>query len=286
MLGLHGNDDMIPRRTALGMQMPANIIFLIFAGFFAWQFIQPALQVMTPAEFPVLTGRVVDEANVLDPKSVDRIAAISERLEKQTGVQLVAVTVPDLQGRAIEEYGYQLGRHWQIGRKDHDDGVLLIAAPNEREVRIEVGYGLEGILTDAVSRLIIQDAILPYFKKNDLPGGMVNGAEAINALLAGKSSEELKGAPSTASQPERIDNTQTSNPLLFVLFPLIFILFPLIQIGRFLYAVINPAYGSQLVRRPRRGNGGGWGGGGGGKPGGRFSGRGGSFGGGGASGRW
>lgn len=275
--------DRIPRREALRMQMPGNFIVLIFLGMFMWQFLQPALQTLKPAEFPTLTGRVVDGANVLDAQSIARITSISEELEGKTGAQLVAVTLNDLQGRTIEEYGYQLGRHWQIGRKDHDDGVLLIAAPGDRVVRIEVGYGLEGVLTDAASSVIIQNDILPRFRENDLPGGMVAGATAISTLITGVAPEERRGdvtlTPVRSEQGRQFD-------FLTLVIPLLFLLFPLIQIARFIYALINPAYGAELVQRPRRGRGGGGGWGGGSGGGGGFRGRGGSFGGGGASGRW
>ena len=103
--------------------------------------------------FPTLTGRVVDEANILDPAT--QRAALTQKLadlEAKSTDQVVVVTLKSLQGTSIEDYGYQLGRHWQIGQKDKNNGVLLIVAPNERKVRIEVGYGLEGTLTDLVSQ--------------------------------------------------------------------------------------------------------------------------------------
>src|SRR5579859_4433248 len=122
--------------------------------------------------FPALTGRVVDEAGVLD--ATDR-AALTETLadlETKTTDQLVVVTLKSLQGTSIEDYGYQLGRRWLIGQKDENNGVLLIVAPNERKVRVEVGYGLEGTLTDAISKLIIENSILPRFKVADYAGGI------------------------------------------------------------------------------------------------------------------
>lgn len=283
MLG--ADNDMIPRRQALGMQMPGALLFLAVISLFVWEFIQPFLLSMEAPQFPVLTGRVVDQAGVLDAQSIARIAGISENLESKTGAQLVTVTVPDLQGRTIEDYGYQLGRHWQIGRKDHDDGVLLIAAPNDRVVRIEVGYGLEGVLTDAASSVIIQNDILPRFRENDLPGGLTAGAKAIATLVAGVPPEERQGTGDPALHPA--PQSRIGIDWVGLLFPLAMLLIPLIQIARFLYALINPAYGAELVKRPRRGRGGGggWGGGSGGGGGG-FRGRGGSFGGGGSSGRW
>ena len=114
--------------------------------------------------FPALTGRVVDEAGVLDAETRTALTASLAALELKTTDQLVVVTLKSLQGTSIEDYGYQLGRHWQIGQKDKNNGVLLIVAPNERKVRIEVGYGLEGTLTDAVTKLIIEKLNYPAFQ--------------------------------------------------------------------------------------------------------------------------
>ena len=108
--------------------------------------------------FPPLTGRVVDNAHLLRPEQVLDLSSKSEALEAQTGRQFVIATVPSLEGRTIEDYGYRLGRTWAIGRKGEDDGVILLVAPNERKVRIETGYGARVFLTDAVSSVIIREA--------------------------------------------------------------------------------------------------------------------------------
>lgn len=134
--------------------------------------------------FPKLTGRVVDEANLLSPQTEARLTAQLADLEQKSADQLVVVTLASLQGYEIEDYGYQLGRAWGIGQKGQDNGVLLIVAPSERRVRIEVGYGLEGILTDALASTIIQAAILPRMRAGDLEGGVVAGAEALIQQLA------------------------------------------------------------------------------------------------------
>jgi len=118
---------------------------------------------------------VVDEANILDPATR---AALTQKLadfEAKTSDQLVVVTLKSLQGTSIEDFGVELGRRWRIGQKDTNNGVLLIVVPSERKVRIEVGYGLEGTLTDAVSKLIIENAIIPRFRANDIPGGVSRG---------------------------------------------------------------------------------------------------------------
>src|SRR5262249_50243846 len=127
--------------------------------------------------FPALTGRVVDEAGLLTPSQRADIESKLANLEVKTTDQFVVVTVRSLGGRTIEEYGYRLGRHWGIGQKDKNNGVLLIVAPNERKVRIEVGYGLEGTLPDAIGSVIVQNSILPRFRANDYPGGIARGVD-------------------------------------------------------------------------------------------------------------
>ena len=106
-------------------------------------------------KFPALTGRIVDEARLLSPEAEQALDAKLAALEQRTSDQLVVVTLNSLQDREIEDYGYQLGRAWGIGQKEDDNGVLLIIAPNERKVRIEVGYGLGPILADAFSSQVI-----------------------------------------------------------------------------------------------------------------------------------
>lgn len=134
---------------------------------------------------PALTGRVVDQAAVLPPARAAQLTSRLAALEARTGHQFVIVTVSSLNGQPIEAVGLRLGRTWGIGRKGHDDGVLLLVAPNEHKVRIEVGYGLERQLTDPVCAKIIRDDILPSFAHGDLPGGIERGGAAIIAVIAG-----------------------------------------------------------------------------------------------------
>lgn len=136
-------------------------------------------------EFPALTGRVVDAAGLLTADAQQRLESVLAQHEQDTGNQVVVVTLPSLQGYAIDDYGYRLGRHWGIGQAEHDNGVLLIVAAEEREVRIEVGYGLEGALTDARSSEIIQRIIVPRFRNDDYPGGIEQGTQAILDTLQG-----------------------------------------------------------------------------------------------------
>ena len=139
--------------------------------------------------FPPLTGRVVDAANLLDPADEQALTSDLKTLEERSSDQVVVVTLPSLQGYAIEDYGYQLGRHWGIGTKQLSNGVLLIVAPNERKVRIEVGRGLEPILTDALSKIIIENAILPRFRAGDFVGGIKDGVRDITLTLTGDAAE-------------------------------------------------------------------------------------------------
>ena len=252
-------------------------------------------------EFPALTGRVVDDAGLLSTSARAQLTQLSEQYERTTSNQLVVVTVKSLQGNPVEDFGYQLGRFWGIGQKGQNNGVLLIVAPNEREVRIEVGYGLEGKLTDALSSHIIQGQILPRFKLGDYEGGVIAGAQAIVAVFAG---EELPAPVATPS----LRAPQMPIPALLIfgvmagqfLARFLSRVFAGTLVGAVAAAVVWFTSGAVLmsvlagigifvfVALSGRGGGMPWmgGRGGGGFGGGGFSGGGGSFGGGGASGRW
>ena len=152
--------------------------------------------------FPKLTGRIVDEAGLLNASQRNEITSRLAALEAKTTDQVVVVTLRSLSGQSIEDYGVQLGRHWQIGQKGKNNGVILLVAPNERKVRIEVGYGLEGTLPDAVASLIIQGSILPRFKANDMPGGIRRGVEDIIQVLTGDAEEWKRRAVSRSPSRE------------------------------------------------------------------------------------
>lgn len=136
--------------------------------------------------FPSLSGRVVDEANILTSAQKQQLTDQLEALEKQTSDQVVVVTLKSLQGNTIEVFGYRLGRHWKIGQKDKNNGVLLIVAPKEHKVRIEVGYGLEGTLTDGLSKMIIDNDIVPSFKRGNMQEGIIKGTRSILDVLKGQ----------------------------------------------------------------------------------------------------
>ena len=225
-------------------------------------------------EFPELTGRVVDAAEILSASTEQTLSGELAAFEERTGgTQIVVATVPSLEGRAIETYGYQLGRHWGIGQRGDDTGALLLVAPEERQVRIEVGYGLEGDLTDAISWDIIQGRILPLFRQGDFDTGVMEGARAMMAAVGGEY-EPAAATERSAEQPERR-----------IIAAVIWIFVILILMGSF--GRRRGGVGRALLLGAMLGGGGRRGGfGGGGFGGGGFSGGGGSFGGGGASGGW
>lgn len=156
----------------------------IHLAVFLLAFIWPVF--LAAQSFPELTGRVVDQANILPPPSEAKLSKMLEVHERETSNQVVVVTVPDLQGQTIEDYGVALGRHWGIGSEDRDNGVLLIVAPDDRKVRIEVGYGLEGALTDATAHRIIQKEILPRFRDGAMGEGIEAGTLAILQSIEGE----------------------------------------------------------------------------------------------------
>jgi uncharacterized protein len=234
-------------------------------------------------KFPELTGRVVDDAGILNLTTRNELTDMLAEHEHTTGEQVVVVTLGSLQGFSIEDFGYQLGRYWGIGQKGKNNGVLLIVAPKEHKVRIEVGYGLEGTLTDATSRTIIETKILPSFKRGDFNAGVLAGAKSILKALRG--SEVIE--PSDASNEAPEGNPQATNWMILIAIVLwALLVITLDRLGtteqkiRRLGRVVGP--GTAFP-----GFGGGFGGGrGSGGGGGGFSGGGGSFGGGGASGGW
>ena len=151
-------------------------------------------------DFPPLTGRIVDQANIIPPDARGAIEPKLADLEAKSGIQLVVATVNSLEGQEIEPYANELFRTWKLGEKDKNNGVLLLVAPNERRVRIEVGYGLEGTLTDALSKVIIANAITPRFKAGDFGGGITRGVDDIITVLTTDASEWQK-RPSLAARP-------------------------------------------------------------------------------------
>jgi uncharacterized protein len=237
-------------------------------------------------DFPPLTGRVVDQANIMTAQSRTDLEAKLKELEDKSGIQLVVATVKSLQGSDVETYANDLFRSWKLGEAKKNNGVLLLIAPAEHKVRIEVGYGLEGTLTDALSSVIISSAIVPRFKTGDFSGGIERGVDGIVSVLSGDTAD---WQPKVHVRSD--DDSSVINDLLVPLFPML--------IFFVIWYLMASATGSGSRRAMRQGGrtifipyggptwGSGWGGGiGGGGFGGGFSGGGGSSGGGGASGSW
>ena len=270
------------------------------------------------SNFPILTGRVVDQASVLSPSIKDELETMLATHENNTTNQVVVVTIKSLGNSQIEEYSLELARHWGIGQKGKDNGVVLVVAPNDKQVRIEVGYGLEGTLTDALSSNIINYYIIPEFKKGDIQNGIKIGTQKTIALL--------DGDESVKEEIEKQDETPVEAYGIVVGMVMVFAsaIFgaAALRIGAsatlsgFISGVVAGTFGIEdmlvrgaillflfvllfyLMRNMKTGGrglygggcySGGYGGGGsseGRSSGGGFSGGGGSFGGGGASGRW
>ncbi|UNE53560.1 TPM domain-containing protein [Bartonella machadoae] len=140
-------------------------------------------------KFPSLTGYVNDVAHLLDHATKQNLTEKLAELEEKTGDQIVIVTLPTLSGNDIETYSNALFRTWGLGQKQLNNGVLLVIAPNEREMRIEVGYGLEGVLTDALSSVIINTFVLPNFREGNYQKGVIEAVHAIINILTESDSE-------------------------------------------------------------------------------------------------
>ena len=257
----------------------------------AWLVALVCLAIWAPAhaepKFPQLTGRIVDEVGLIKPDDYAALNAELAALEQKSTDQLAVVTLRSLQGYAIEDYGYQLGRKWGIGQKGKDNGVILIVAPNDRKVRIEVGRGLEPVLTDAMSKLIIENAILPEFRKGNFSAGIRAGVRDIKDVLLGDA-DAVKDRARGARNADTLDFWS----IILIIFWICIVLFVIFAItqsirnapqavsGRRRYGPGGP--GPVIIPG---GSSGGWSGGDSGGGGG-WSGGGGDFGGGGASGGW
>ncbi|MFO7177315.1 MAG: TPM domain-containing protein [Pseudomonadota bacterium] len=240
-------------------------------------------------EVPPLRGRITDLAEIVPPDAEQRITQKLLGHEQATGQQFAVLTIPSLEGDPIEDFSIRVVEKWQLGTKGKDDGLLLLVARDDRKVRIEVGYGLEGTITDALSSRVIREVITPEFRRGNFAGGIEAGLDVL-MKAAGGSGEAALPPPRTG----RRGHGGSLAGFIWIFFVFFFVLAPWL-----LRLVFWGALGGR--RGPRGGfggwhhwgglggrswgghSGGGWGGGG---FGGGFSGRGGGFGGGGASGSW
>lgn len=229
------------------------------------------LGALSAVTFPKLTDRVVDDANIFRGAQVKELTSLLIGLEKDSGIQGVVVTVKSLQGYDVADYTVRLAEEWKIGSKQKDNGLILLIAPNERDVRIEVGYGLEHKLTDGVSGYIIRNSIIPYFKSGNYYGGAKEGLITVNNVMTGKT---------TISQEDIRESQQAENEGSSIGYLIFLIIIAFLFRGRLFPLLLLSSMGG----KGGRGGSGGFGGFGGG--GGGFSGGGGGFGGGGASGKW
>src|SRR5690606_28689680 len=243
---------------------------------------------------PALTGRVVDNAGMIDAATEAALVQKLAAFEQKSSDQIVVATIPDLGGEAIEPYANRLFRHWGLGQAGEDNGILLLVARDDRRMRIEVGYGLEGTLTDLHAKLIIENTMTPAFRAGDFAGGISAAVDDIVTVLEGNG-EELEARERRNRQNQSVEDWIETT---------ILIVWISLFAGAFLFAILTPIFGRRLgPSRYRwlgvtidygsaggsdRSSRGGWSSGGSGwsSGGGGFSGGGGSSGGGGASGSW
>jgi uncharacterized protein len=245
-------------------------------------------------EVPPLDGRINDRANLLSPATEQRLTERLASYEKATGHQLAVLTIPTLAGDPLEDFSIRVVEKWKLGKQGKDDGVLLLVVSKDRKMRIEVGYGLEGDLPDALAGRIVRDEMAPRFRQGDFEGGIET---ALNAIIAKTGGEKLVPNATGSAQPaaNATGTRAQSNPLgklgVFgvVLASLLKFAFVGIFVVLFVIVMIANLFTGRRTYRRRSGGiffgGGGFGGGSGGGGGG-FSGGGGGFGGGGASGSW
>jgi len=155
------------------------------------------------ADVPYLSGRVVDDAEILKPATRGALADKLRDHEARTTNQVVVLTVHTIGGESIEEYATEVFEHWKLGQKTRDNGVLIIVVPYDRKMRIEVGYGLEGTLTDAQASRIIRNVMTPAFKAGDFDGGVSAGVDAVLTVLEGRG-DAPADAPASAKTFEML----------------------------------------------------------------------------------
>jgi uncharacterized protein len=246
--------------------------------------ILPSLGYAEAIRFPALSGWVVDEAGIINPQDKKKLETVLSAHKKKTTNQLVVVTLSSLQGYPIEDFSHQLGRQWGIGSKALSNGALLIVAPNENRVRIEVGYGLEGELTDAFSKHIIEETIIPAFQQQKMSEGIGQGVDAILAVLDKDyapvfgTSTETPSPSVTGNQPIATSSTSQTDEngwLLAAIIITVFVWSFVRNVRRYGWVyVITSLLLSSIKKRNRKANDN------------SYKGGGGDFGGGGASGRW
>lgn len=235
-----------------GVRLVAMLVLLVVA-----------LMSLMPApasaqSFPAFSGLVVDAANVIPQDQKAALEAKLEAFQKQTQRQFVVATIPDLQGYAIEDYGYRLGRNWGVGLKDADNGIILIIAPKERKVRIEVGRRLEPVMTDALSSIIIRTRILPAFKSGDMAGGITAGADAIIQQLSAPDDQAKAEAAKAAAAFDKAHRKSSGGGVPFgLIFWVMVVAFVILAMRRGRSGAAGP-WGQRRYQSDQNGGGNGW----------------------------
>jgi uncharacterized protein len=256
---------------------------MLTRSFLASAFVLLLFTLVWALDVPVLRGRVNDFAGVMQANQVQSLESQLAQLERDTGHQVVVLTIPTLEGEDIEGYSIRVAETWKIGKKGYDNGAILVVAVKDRRLRLEVGYGLEGLLPDAIAKRITADYIVPHFRQQDYAGGIVAGIAAVDKII------RKEPLPESALKKTQSRGSNWNSP---VMIAITFAILGLMAFG----ARAGGQRNSMWAGRGRRqgsiifGGPGGWGGGGFGSGGGSgndsFSGGGGSFGGGGSSDSW
>jgi uncharacterized protein len=203
--------------------------------------------------FPALGGRVVDAAHVLSPGVPEDLAATLKVLESRTSHQLVVATVPSLEGRSVEDYANRLFRAWRLGGKEQNDGVLLLVVPSERKLRIEVGYGLEGVLPDAIAKVIIEQFMVPHLRAGRIDAAVTAGVMQIGEVISGRDGEVRRAMRARAASP-MVDESQSGQRFAGLIILLPFIIIPLFIPLVFLAICFLPIDGGPVPASGPRGS--------------------------------
>ena len=175
-----------PRKSALRAAHIKQRILIVASVLIALAALLASVRNLWALEVPPLEGRVNDYAHMLSPQTRAQLDSYLADLERTDGTQIVVLTVPSLQGDSMEDFSIHVAEKWGIGQKKNDNGAILLIAKNDRKIRIEVGYGLEGRLTDLMSGRIIRNVIAPQFKMGRFDQGVVDGVAAMVATVKGE----------------------------------------------------------------------------------------------------
>lgn len=263
----------MPRTVANPPRLPETRAGLFLAAVFMLSLLSMAWAL----DVPPLRSRVNDYASVMPAQQAQALESQLAQLERHSGHQVVVLTVPTLDGEDIEGFSIRVAENWKVGKKGYDNGVILVVAVKDRRLRLEVGYGLEGLLPDAIAKRIIADYIVPHFRQQDYTGGIMAGIAAVDKVIR----QEPLPEAARKRAPKRGSNYNSTIMLAITL-----AILGIMGFGSMSHRRRNNMWGTRGRHQGPIifGGPGGWGGGG--FSGGGFGGGGGSFGGGGASNSW